>query len=62
MAVRKVGRRLGAPLRAAIEKAVGHTEEILKVYRSLLAEDMAVEDEDKAAKLLSQWAQADIYL
>jgi hypothetical protein len=62
MAVRKVGRRIATPLRAAIEQAIEHTENALKVYRSLLAEDMAEEGEDKAATLLSQWAQADMYL
>lgn len=62
MPVEKEGRRISAKMRAKLEEAIVHTENALKVYRSVLADDQADRDEAKAARLLRNWSQADTYM
>ena len=62
MRIQKESNLIPAKLRAALEDGIVHCEKAIKIYRSVLAEDAAERAEGKAAKLLSQWAQADMYL
>ena len=62
MRIRKEGRRLSAKMRAKLEQAIVQTENSIKIIRTLLAEDLAEDAEEKAAIILREWSRADMYL
>lgn len=62
MRIHKEGRRLSAKMRAKLEQAIVQTENSIKIIRTLLAEDLAEDAEEKAAIILREWSRADMYL